>query len=104
MQDDIEDRTRWLIEHGIAAPDRIGIHGASCGGYAAMMALVPTPDLLRAGATFAGVSDLLMLIDDDGGTTPRRSTSRHSVANGMIASVCVSSRRRRTPMRSALPC
>jgi dipeptidyl aminopeptidase/acylaminoacyl peptidase len=31
-----------------------------------MMGLIETPELFRAGATFAGVSDLPMLIDDDG--------------------------------------
>jgi hypothetical protein len=30
-----------------------------------MMGPVKAPDLFRAGATFAGVSDLLMLVDDD---------------------------------------
>jgi dipeptidyl aminopeptidase/acylaminoacyl peptidase len=66
MQDDISDATRWLIEQGIADRERIGIYGGSYGGYASMMALVKTPELFRAGATFAGVSDLPMLIDDDG--------------------------------------
>jgi len=65
MQDDVEDGTRWLVDEGIADPERIGIYGASYGGYAAMMALVKSPDLFHAGASFAGVSDLLMLVDDD---------------------------------------
>jgi dipeptidyl aminopeptidase/acylaminoacyl peptidase len=65
MQDDITDATRWMIAEGIADPARIGIYGASYGGYAALMALVATPDLFRAGASFAGVSDILEMLDDD---------------------------------------
>jgi dipeptidyl aminopeptidase/acylaminoacyl peptidase len=66
MQDDVEDAARWLISEGIADPARIGIYGASYGGYAALMALVKTPELFAAGASLAGVTDLpTMLADDD---------------------------------------
>jgi dipeptidyl aminopeptidase/acylaminoacyl peptidase len=66
MQDDITDGTRWLIESGLADPDRIGIYGASYGGYASLQAAVKTPDLFRAAASFAGVTDLPTLLRDDG--------------------------------------
>src|SRR4029450_10849158 len=56
MQDDITDATRWAIEQGIADPARIGIYGASYGGYAALMGLVKTPELFRAGGSFGGGS------------------------------------------------
>jgi dipeptidyl aminopeptidase/acylaminoacyl peptidase len=65
MQDDLEDAARWLIGQGIADPSRIGIYGASYGGYAALMALVKTPDLFAAGASLAGVTDLPTLLDDE---------------------------------------
>lgn len=64
MQDDITDATRWMIAEGIADPARIGIYGASYGGYAALMALVATPDLFRAGASLAGVSDIIEMLDN----------------------------------------
>jgi len=64
MQDDLEDAARWLIEQGIADPARIGIYGASYGGYAALMALVKTPEMFAAGASLAGVTDLPTLLDD----------------------------------------
>ena len=64
MQDDITDATRWLIAEGIADPARIGIYGSSYGGYAALMALVATPELFRAGASLAGVSDIIELLDN----------------------------------------
>ena len=64
MQDDISDGVAWLVEQGIADRDRIGIYGASYGGYAALEGVVKTPELYRAGASFAGVSDMVDLLDD----------------------------------------
>jgi dipeptidyl aminopeptidase/acylaminoacyl peptidase len=45
-------------------PDRVGIYGASYGGYAALEGLAKTPELYRAGASFAGVTDLIEMLDD----------------------------------------
>ena len=65
MQDDITDGTRWLIDEGIADPDRIGIFGVSFGGYAALQGLVSEPDLYAAGASYAGVTDLRMTLSEE---------------------------------------
>lgn len=73
MQDDITDGVLWAIKEGIADKNRIGIYGASYGGYAAMMGLVRSPELFRCGITFAGVSDLDMLLNT---TAIRGSTSK----------------------------
>jgi dipeptidyl aminopeptidase/acylaminoacyl peptidase len=64
MQDDLSDGVAWLVAQGIADPDRVGIYGASYGGYAALEGLVKTPELYRAGASFAGVSDMIEWLDD----------------------------------------
>ena len=58
MQDDLEDSTNWLIEQGIADPDRICIVGGSYGGYAALMGVAKTPDLYACAISFAGISDM----------------------------------------------
>ncbi len=58
MIDDITDAVRWSIEQGYADPQRIGIYGASYGGYAAMMSAVREPDLYRCVIAEAGVYDL----------------------------------------------
>lgn len=58
MQDDITDGVYWLIEQGIADPDRIAIYGASYGGYATLQGLVVTPTLYAAGVDYVGVSNL----------------------------------------------
>lgn len=67
MQDDITDGVRWLIASGVADPRRICIYGASYGGYAALMGLVKTPDLFRCAASYAGPTDLVMMLNDDKG-------------------------------------
>jgi dipeptidyl aminopeptidase/acylaminoacyl peptidase len=58
MQDDITDGTLWLIEKGIADPDRIAIYGGSYGGYATLMGLVKEPELYAAGVDYVGVSNM----------------------------------------------
>ena len=58
MQDDITDGTKWLIDKGIANPDKIAIYGGSYGGYATLMGLVKEPDLYAAGVDYVGVSNM----------------------------------------------
>jgi dipeptidyl aminopeptidase/acylaminoacyl peptidase len=63
MQDDITDGVKWLIDEGIADPARIGIYGASYGGYAALAGLAFTPDLYACGVSYVGISNLFTLLD-----------------------------------------
>ena len=65
IQDDITDGVQWLIDVGIADADRIGIMGASYGGYAALVGLVKTPRLFRAGVAYAAVTDIETMLGDD---------------------------------------
>lgn len=58
MLDDITDGVRWLVHQGIADPERIGIYGASYGGYAALAGLAFTPDLYACGVDYLGVSNI----------------------------------------------
>lgn len=62
MQDDLSDAVQWAVEQGVADPARVGIVGASYGGYAALMGVVKTPKQFRCAVSFAGVSDLIDLI------------------------------------------
>ncbi len=63
MQDDITDGVNWLIDEGIADPDRIGIYGASYGGYATLAGLTFTPDLYACGVDYVGVSNIFTLLE-----------------------------------------
>jgi dipeptidyl aminopeptidase/acylaminoacyl peptidase len=62
MQDDITDGARWLIKRGIADPKRIGIYGASYGGYAVLAGLAFTPDLYACGIDYVGISNLFTFL------------------------------------------
>jgi dipeptidyl aminopeptidase/acylaminoacyl peptidase len=64
MQTDVEDGTRWIIEKGLADPDRICIAGWSYGGYAALIGAINNPDLYACAISMAGVTDLKDMISD----------------------------------------
>ena len=63
MQDDITDGVNWLIDEGIANPDKIAIYGASYGGYATLAGLTFTPDLYACGVDYVGVSSLFTFLE-----------------------------------------
>ena len=63
MQDDISDGVLWLIDEGIADPDRIAIYGASYGGYATLAGLTFTPELYACGVDYVGVSNIFTLLE-----------------------------------------
>lgn len=62
MQNDITDGAKWLIAQGIADPKRIGIFGASYGGYAVLAGLTFTPELYACGIDLSGPSNLFTFI------------------------------------------
>lgn len=63
MQDDITDGVHWLIDQGIADPERIAIYGGSYGGYATLAGICFTPDLYRCAVDYVGVSNLLTFMN-----------------------------------------
>ncbi|MEX0686148.1 MAG: alpha/beta fold hydrolase [Balneolales bacterium] len=63
LQHDITDGVNFLIEEGIADPDRVGIFGISYGGYAALAGLSFTPDLYATGVSVGGPSNIISLIN-----------------------------------------
>jgi dipeptidyl aminopeptidase/acylaminoacyl peptidase len=62
MQDDVTWGVRHLIEQGIADPKRVGVFGASYGGYVTLAGLAFTPDLYAAGVSYVGPSNLITLL------------------------------------------
>ncbi|MGD8900752.1 MAG: prolyl oligopeptidase family serine peptidase, partial [Desulfobacterales bacterium] len=58
MLDDVTDGVHWLIKEDIADPERIGIYGASFGGYTALAGLAFTPDLYACGVDYVGISNI----------------------------------------------
>ena len=63
MQHDITDGAEWLVEKGIADPDRIAIMGGSYGGYATLAGVTFTPDLYAAGVSIVGPSSIITLLN-----------------------------------------
>lgn len=62
MQHDVIDAVRWAVAEGFADESRIGIYGASYGGYTTMKQLVLYPEVYRWGINYVGVVDLRELI------------------------------------------
>ncbi len=60
---DVNDAGRWLVEEGIADPERLGVMGWSYGGYAALQSQVVDPELYQAVVAIAPVTDLELLIE-----------------------------------------
>ena len=63
MQHDITDGVEYLVDQGIADPDRVAIMGGSYGGYATLAGLTFTPDLYAAGVSIVGPSNLITLLN-----------------------------------------
>jgi dipeptidyl aminopeptidase/acylaminoacyl peptidase len=62
---DVNSAGRWLVDQGIAAPDKLAIFGWSYGGYAALQSQVLDPSLFKAVVAVAPVTDLERLKQDD---------------------------------------
>ena len=63
MQDDITDGVQYLIDQGIADPERVCIMGGSYGGYATLAGMTFTPELYACGVNIVGVSNLISLLN-----------------------------------------
>lgn len=59
MSEDHEDAAKWAVEQGFSDPKRMCISGASYGGYAALQAMVKTPDLFKCALAGLAVTDLV---------------------------------------------
>jgi len=57
LQRDIADAVQWAIDAGIADRERLGLLGASFGGYSVMMQLISQPHPYRCGVSIVGVAD-----------------------------------------------
>lgn len=63
MQDDLTWGVNYLIAQGIADPKRIGIMGASYGGYATLAGVAFTPDVYAAAVSIVGSSSLITWLE-----------------------------------------
>jgi dipeptidyl aminopeptidase/acylaminoacyl peptidase len=63
MQDDLTWGVKYLVSQGISDPKRVGIMGASYGGYAALAGAAFTPDLYAAAVAINAQNDLISLLE-----------------------------------------
>ncbi|HVQ09436.1 MAG TPA: S9 family peptidase [Allosphingosinicella sp.] len=80
MQDDLIDGVGWLVSQGIADPARIGIMGASYGGYATLAGLSLTPEIFAAGVCMFGPSDLVAFLRN----VPKQWTSYRALLHARV--------------------
>ena len=50
------DGVRWLVDNGLADPERVGVYGWSYGGYMTLMCLAQASDVFRMGVAGAPVA------------------------------------------------
>lgn len=63
MQDDVTWGVKYLVGRGISDPRRIGIFGASYGGYATLAGIAFTPDVYAAAVDLFGPANLITLLE-----------------------------------------
>jgi dipeptidyl aminopeptidase/acylaminoacyl peptidase len=63
IMDDQQDAVRWVIEQGIADPERIAVFGGSFGGYSVLAGLTFFPEVFACGVDIVGPSNLITLLE-----------------------------------------
>ncbi|MCL5116682.1 MAG: S9 family peptidase [Firmicutes bacterium] len=63
--EDVAAGVEFLTSLGIVDPDRIAIFGGSYGGYMSYIAAVKKPDLFKVAIPWVGITDLLLLYEED---------------------------------------
>jgi dipeptidyl aminopeptidase/acylaminoacyl peptidase len=61
---DVASCVEFLVETGIADPERVAVSGRSYGGYLTLAAMVRYPDLFACGVDICGMSDLMTFFRD----------------------------------------
>ena len=63
--DDVADAVKYAINQGWSDAEKVGVTGASFGGWATYLCVIKYPDLFRAGVPIAAVSSWRHYINDD---------------------------------------
>ncbi len=63
MQDDKDDAALYLVEQGLADPDRLAMFGWSYGGYAALVAASRKPQIYQCVIAGAAVADMIQQVN-----------------------------------------
>lgn len=63
MHQDLLDGVDWVVEQGVADPNKVCIMGGSYGGYATLVGLTFTPERFACGIDLVGPSNLISLTE-----------------------------------------
>jgi dipeptidyl aminopeptidase/acylaminoacyl peptidase len=63
MQEDLMDGLAWLVDQGIADPERVCVVGASYGGYTALVSTYKFADRINCAVSLAGISNLEDMVE-----------------------------------------
>ncbi|HNS32778.1 MAG TPA: prolyl oligopeptidase family serine peptidase [bacterium] len=60
---DVADAVRYLLKNNMAAADKVVVRGGSAGGYMVQRIMTEYPDLIKAGASYYGIGNLVTLAE-----------------------------------------
>ena len=77
VQQDIVEGTRWLLARGIGDAGRVGIIGASFGGYSTLLGVTFQPQLFKVGVAMVPPPDFAWVLNWVGRTTEALELARY---------------------------
>ena len=87
VQQDIVEGTRWLLAQGIGDADRVGIIGASFGGYATLLGVTFQPQLFKVGVAMVPPADFGWVLRWVGRTTEALELARYVRFDAWLAAL-----------------
>jgi dipeptidyl aminopeptidase/acylaminoacyl peptidase len=92
VQQDIVEGTRWLLGRGIGDADRVGIIGASFGGYSTLLGVTFQPQLFKVGVAMVPPPDFAWVLDWVGRTTEALALARYIPFDSWLAALSLDPR------------
>jgi dipeptidyl aminopeptidase/acylaminoacyl peptidase len=63
---DLAEGARWLVQSGVADPQRVAVMGGSYGGFMVLAALTTYPELWAAGVDIVGIANFVTFLENTG--------------------------------------
>ncbi|HET6431557.1 S9 family peptidase [Dyella sp.] len=92
VQQDIVEGTRWLLAHGVGDAGRVGIVGASFGGYSTLLGVTFQPQLFKVGVAMVPPPDFAWVLQWVGRTTEALELARYVPFDAWLAALSLDPR------------
>jgi dienelactone hydrolase len=92
VQQDIVEGTRWLLAQGIGDAGRVGIIGASFGGYSTLLGVTFQPQLFKVGVAMVPPPDFGWVLEWVGRTTEALELARYIPFEAWLAALSLDPR------------